>query len=73
MILPLGGDFFANNQLKARGAERTDRQTFLRILISPPLIKNTPAKISKQVPFYLSLMVENLSDFKASIGVQWLN
>ena len=73
MILPLGGDFFVNNQLKARGAERTDRQTFLRILISPPLRKDTSAKISKQVPFYLSLMVENLSDFKASIGVQWLN
>ena len=73
MIVPLGGDFFVNNQLKAQGAESKDNRTFLRILISPPLIKNTSAKISKQVPFYLSLMVENLSDFKASIGVQWLN
>ena len=69
MIVPLGGDFFVNNQLKARGAESKDNRTFLRILISPPLRKDTSAKISKQVPFYLSLMVENLSDFKASIGV----
>ena len=56
MIVPLGGDFFVNNQLKARGAESKDNRTFLRILISPGSIKDTSAK-NFEVSVFLSLII----------------
>ena len=41
-------------------------------MISPRSIKGTLAK-NFEVSFYLSLLAENLSNFKAIIGVLWLN
>ena len=72
MIVLLDGDFFVNNQLKMLGAESKDNRTFFRLLISPRSLKDTSAE-NFEVSFYLSLLVKNLSDFKASIGVLWLN
>ena len=59
MIVPFGGYFFVNNQLKAQGAKSKDSRTFLRILISSRLIKDTSTK-DFEVSFYLSLLVEKV-------------